>query len=564
MFIRTKKTPRSKSISIQLVEAFRVDGKNKQRVIRHFGTADTKEKLELLRALAEAMKVEIEHEQLRAKKATSGNKYAGQFLGELQEVSDLTTLTASELEEVQRYVLGIHDVYGHVYDHLGFTNPFYNPARRVYAAKVLREIVLARIAAPDSKRASVELLEKQFGIAVNLDHVYQMMDKIEDRFCSNIQNVALATTLKLVKEKLRILFYDATTLYFESFTEDELKQNGYSKDMKFNQPQILLALFSTEQGLPIGYELFPGATYEGHTLIPVLEKLKKRYQIEQLIFVADRGLLSEDNIKYLEANNFDYIVGARIKNMGKDLQAKILNRDNYHATDVGYDDKQKLAVFDYSENSRKLVVSYSQKRAQKDQHDRERSIEKLRKKLSKSKDPKSLLSNYGYKKYLEVKGDIELKVNDKKLKEDAKWDGLLGVITNVQNVPHEQILAHYRSLWQIEECFRINKHDLKLRPIYHWSPNRVKAHIAISFIAFVCVRYLEYRLALQSEKLSPEVIRDSLLHVQASVIHDKKTGKDFLLPSRMNQHAKEMYRVLRIKMPEKIMQIKQSQLKCNA
>jgi transposase len=548
MFIRTKKTPRSKSVSIQLVESFRDRGKIKQRVIHHFGTAETEEKLKALMQLAEAMKVELKHRKLCAK--TVSVTEIDSVVGKLQNVAKNTYFAANDLEEVQRYILGIHDVYGYVYEQIGFTNPFHYPARRAYAAKLLREIVLARIACPKSKRASVAMLGKQFGMDINLDHVYQMMDKIDDVFCDRIQNIALATTLKFTGGKLRILFYDATTLYFESFIEDELKQNGYSKDMKFNQSQVLLALFVTEDGLPVGYELFPGATYEGHTLIPVLEKLKNRYQIEQVVFVADRGLLSEDNIKYLEDNNFTYIVGARIKNLSKQLKDKILDSNNYSMIDG-----KKIAIFEYT-NNRKLVVSYSIERAEKDRHDREKSVAKLYKKIDKDTNPKSLLSNYGYKKYIELKGDAKIEINKTKLEEDSKWDGLLGVITNVDEFAAEQILVHYRSLWQIEECFRVNKHDLKMRPIYHWTPNRVKAHIAISFIAFVCVRYLEYRLKVQSQKISPEVIRDALMQVQASVIRDKKTETHFLLPAKINPHAKEIYRVLGIKVPEMAMLIR--------
>jgi len=548
MFIRTKKTPRSKSISVQLVESFREAGKIKQRVVHHFGTAETKDKLEALVQLAEVMKVDLKHRKLYTKKSHAAETCS--VVGMLRDVTADTVINANNLEELQRYILGIHDVYGNIYDQLGFSNPFTHPVRRTYAAKILREIVLARIACPVSKRASVAMLDNQFGVDINLDHVYQMMDKIDDLFCDKIRDIALATTLKLTNGKLRILFYDATTLYFESFSGDELKQNGYSKDMKFNQPQVLLALLTTENGLPVGYELFPGATYEGHTLIPVLENLKKRYQIEQLVFVADRGLLSDDNIEYLEENNFNYIVGARLKNLPKETQKKILDDSNYTVSD-----SKKIALFEHA-HGRKLVVSYSSDRAKKDKLDREKMITKLYEKLNKSKNPKALLSNYGYKKYIELTGSAEVGINEAKLKEDAKWDGLLGVITNVEKLSAEQILANYRSLWQIEECFRINKHDLKMRPIYHWTPSRVKAHIAISFIAFVCVRYLEYRLAVQSQKLSPEVIRSSLLQVQASVIHDKKTDAKFLLPAKINQNAKEIYRVLSIKAPEKIMLIK--------
>jgi transposase len=202
-----------------------------------------------------------------------------------------------------------------------------------------------------------------------------------------------------------------------------------------------------------------------------------------------------------------------------------------------------------------LIVHYHSDRAKKDAYDRSKSIEKLYKKISKSKHPKSLLNNYGYKKYLEVQGEARLKINEAKIEESAQWDGLLGIVTNVKDKTPENLLWHYRGLWQIEESFRINKHDLRMRPIYHWSPHRIKAHIAISFMAFVCVRYLEYRVAVQSEKLSPEEIRKALLQTQASIIQDKKSKQAFLLPSRIHPHAKEIYRVMKIKLPKKLMKI---------
>src|SRR5579872_6645067 len=316
MYVRTKSSPRSKNISVQIVESQRVDGKIKQHVIRHLGTTTPGDELEKLKRLAQGIILDLK--QQSQKKAT--HKMDETRLGSVCPISEELFLHGASIEESKRVILGIHDIYGYIYDQIGFTNPFSNASRRESSARVLREIVLARIANPQSKRASVEQLTKQFGVELNLDHVYQMMDKIDTIFCERIQRYALAATLKLTGEKLRVLFYDATTLYFESFVEDELKKNGYSKDMKFNQPQILLALFVTEKGLPIGYELFPGNTFEGHILIPVLEKLKTRYQLEDVIFFADRSLLSEDNLKILEQKKFKYIVGARIKNVSKNLQ----------------------------------------------------------------------------------------------------------------------------------------------------------------------------------------------------------------------------------------------------
>jgi transposase len=555
MFIREKKSKDKMTSVIQIVENHRIGSTTKQRVLRHIGTARNPEEVARLKGLAGVIKTQLENEMLLKQSESAGPRFATQ-VGHLSTSSKGTFVDILQLRETDRRVLGIHDIYGSLYDQLGFTNLFTRPHQRKEAANILREIVLARIACPVSKRASVALLEEKFGVSLDLDHVYQMMDKIDEGFCERIQQRALSQTLKLTGEKLRVLFYDATTLYFESFTEDELKQNGYSKDMKFNQPQVLLSLFVTEKGLPIGYELFPGSTFEGHTLIPVLEKLKTRYQLEEVIFVADRGLLSEENLKLLEEKKFKYTVGARIKNVSKKLQETILNETNYKSIDIKWNPNkkqkeqpvQRIAVFE-EKQGRHLVVHYHSERAKKDAHDRSKSIEKLYKKLSKSKDPKALLNNYGYKKYLEVQGNAKLGINEAKIEESARWDGLLGVITNITDSSPETLLMHYRGLWQIEESFRINKHDLKMRPIYHWSPHRVKAHIAISFMAFVCVRFLEYILSIRAEKISPEVIRKSLLQVQASILKDEASGKRFLLASPLSLEAKRIYKTIGIKTP---------------
>ena len=339
MYIREKKSKDKSRSVIQIVENRRVGSTTKQQVLRHIGTARTPDEISQLKRLAEVTKTQLENEQISKQKGAKP-QFARQ-IGRLSPASKAVLVDMSHLRETNRHILGIHDIYGALYDQIGFANLFTRPRQREEAAKILREIVLARIACPVSKRASVALLEERFGVSLNLDHVYKMMDKIDEGFCERIQQRALSETLKLTGEKLRVLFYDATTLYFESFIEDELKKNGYSKDMKFNQPQVLLALFVTEKGLPIGYELFPGSTFEGHTLIPVLEKLKKRYQLEDVIFVADRGLLSEDNLRILQEKKFKYIVGARIKNVSKNLQEMILDEKNYRSIDVQWNENKK-------------------------------------------------------------------------------------------------------------------------------------------------------------------------------------------------------------------------------
>jgi len=156
---------------------------------------------------------------------------------------------------------------------------------------------------------------------------------------------------------------------------------------------------------------------------------------------------------------------------------------------------------------------------------------------------KSLISNYGYKKYLNIPSGSDISLNEKKLEEAAKWDGLHGIITNSQTLSPRDLLEHYRGLWQVEESFRITKHDLKVRPIFHWTPDRVKAHLAISFMAFCCVRHLEYRVALQYEKISPEVIRQELIRLQSSILKDTN-GQRYVIPSNASTIALKIYQVM--------------------
>jgi len=607
MFVRVKSTPKSPKKSVQIVESKRIGGKVRQRIIKHIGVALNDEELEELKALANSIKnkleldeqlplytpEEIEKLEKYSKKPKSGkdnlNKKINQQDSSINK--DEYNVNLLDIIEEDRVIKGIHDIYGKLYDELGFNKILYNPARQVASNRVLKEIVLARVANPDSKRASVLNLEENFGVKLDLKAVYKMMDKIGDREILKLNKVVYTQTKALFKEKIDIVYFDATTLYFESFKEDSgedgIKRNGYSKDGKFNQPQVVLALMVTKNGLPIGYKAFSGDTFDGHTILPALKEIQENFKIDNVVFVADSGMFSKANLeefdkiynpflykctnytwstiakkltlkdyehqlKEFSKTNITYIVGARIKNMPKSIKEDILDMSNYKKLN----DDIKVAVFDY--NGKKLVVTHSKKRARKDKYDREKGIEKLREKLNKSSSVKSQLSNQGYKKYLQLEQtnqndnkddkksscDISIVLNEEKIKEDEAWDGLKGIITNNYNLSNEELINQYSNLWQVEESFRITKHDLKIRPIYHWKPSRIKAHLAISFMAYTLVRHLEHRVRLQYTKLSPEKIRKILLSVQVSILYDTKTKKRFALPSKISQDAKKIYKLM--------------------
>ncbi|MBP7796770.1 MAG: IS1634 family transposase, partial [Elusimicrobiales bacterium] len=441
-----------------------------------------------------------------------------------------------------RVVSGIHDIYGSLFDELGYAKVIKNPKRYKSVVDIYKNIVLARIANPVSKKASIDMLEEDFGISINLDKVYRMMDKIDSEAIERLNDITYENTLNLFNQKVDVIFFDCTTIYFEAFEEDDLRRNGYSKDLKFNQPQILLALMVTREGLPIGYKVFEGDKYEGHTLIPMIKEIRQKHKINKVIIVSDAGMFGRNNLEELEnleGNGIEYIVGARLKNMPEDIKEEILDTSKYREISSGY----KVMRLKYQ--GKDLIVSYSEKRAKKDARDRLKAIESLKKKLSKNKSPNNYLSCYGYKRYLKVSNKIRVEIDEEKVLNDSRWDGVGGIITNAKDISDSEILEQYNNLWNVENAFRITKHDLKVRPVFHWKPTRVMAHVAISFTAYTLVKHLEYRVKLQYKKLSCEKIRQILIKAQTSILFDKVKKIRYGLPSRISQEAGKIYKLMR-------------------
>ena len=538
MFVRVKTTPNSPKRAIQIVESVRRGKKISQKIIRHIGYATDDDELLKLKMLAESIKIKLEagSQQL----LFTPEKLLSLKRSEINERDNDYEVNLKELIEEQRMVSGIHDVYGALFEQLGYKGVFKNPARQKATVDVFKHIVLARIANPQSKMASVDMLEEDFGVSLDLHRVYRMMDLLDDVAIEKLNDLTYKNTLDLFGNKIDIVFFDATTIYFESFRGDELRDMGFSKDLKFNQPQVLFGLMVNKEGLPIGYKVFPGNTYEGHTLIPTLKDLRKRYQIDKVIFVADGGMFSRCNLKELEDEGFEYIVGARLRNLSDKLKEKVLDRGHYK----GKKDFC-IAQFEYQDN-KKLVVSYKESRAQKDALDRAKAIDRLKKKLNQQKNPKEYLSNYGYKRYLKVSGESQIELDEMKVEEDSRWDGLHGVVTNAKDISNKEILQQYVNLWHIEEAFRITKHDLKVRPVFHWTARRVKAHLAICFTSYALVRHLEYRVRLQYKDLSVEKIRLCLIRVQTSVLYHVEKKIRCALPARIMQDAKKIYQVMNL------------------
>jgi transposase len=388
----------------------------------------------------------------------------------------------TQLQNSQVRTVGPELIFGKIYDAIGFN---------AVQEDMFRHLVISRLAFPLSKLKTVDYLYRFQGVSVAVSSVYRFLDKLNSKLKDQVEQISFAHTLKVLQDKISIVFYDMTTLYFEASDEDDLRKTGFSKDGKHQNPQIFLGLLVGMGGYAIGYDIFEGNIYEGHTLIPVIEKINQKFGLGKPVVVADAGLLSMDNINALEKAGYEYILGARVKSEAEAIKRQI--------AEAKLSDGQTIIIT--KTGSTKLIVSYSDKRATKDGHNRKRGLERLEKQVKYGKLTKTSINNRGYNKYLKIKNKVEVEIDYEKFKQDKSWDGLKGYVTNTKLKP-EQVIENYKNLWHIEKAFRMSKTDLRVRPIYHRLKKRIEAHICISFTAYTIYKELERILDQTNSSIS--------------------------------------------------------------
>ena len=276
----------------------------------------------------------------------------------------------SSLSNASIKTVGPELVFGIIYDNIGFG---------VIKEDLFRHLVIARLAFPLSKLKTIDYLYQFQGLILDIDAVYRFLEKLNNKLKDEVEQIAFRHTQNVLKGDISVVFYDMTTLYFEASDEDDLRKTGFSKDGKHQNPQIFLGLLVGLCGYVIGYDIFEGSISEGHTLIPFIEKMSKKFNLNKPIVVADAGLLSNDNINALEKEGYQYILGARVKNETKNIKEQILTK---HPSDG-----QKMRI--KKQNNTRLIVTCSTKRAAKDAHNRERGLKRLEKNIKSGKLTKS-------------------------------------------------------------------------------------------------------------------------------------------------------------------------------
>ena len=406
------------------------------------------------------------------------------------------------------HITGYHLVFGTVYNSVGFPN------------NMLRDLVVARIVHPRSKDATVRYLRDYLGIMLSKDRIYRFLDTLDK---NRLTRIAYDFVSKKNKG-ISLIFYDVTTLHFETEKEDEFRKKGFSKDHRGDMPQILVGLFVDFEGYPFDFDYFTGNTFEGHTFKTSVKKLIKKYQFKSLTVVADAGMLSEDNLSYLDTKKINYIVGARLKNTKDETVRQIIDH-NYKIESIN----------EIELDNQRLIIEYSEDRAKKDAKNREKIIDKL---IHKLKTGKPVIHK---NKFLLDKNQEKItQLDKKKIEADKQFDGLKGYITNTHNQSSfKEIIDQYHNLWKVEKAFRMSKSDLRERPIYHQEIKRIKSHLILCFISLLVMK--EAEKILKRKKYTIEKTLEIMGKVGEGEIRIGNTKMP--LESELNQEVKDILKL---------------------
>jgi transposase len=460
---------------------------------------------------------------------------------------EVKALLEGKVEELARYNYGYVQVYGKALRYYGLDTLLNRLSRKHHLQFNLLNAVmlmlLERLCNPASKRSNWLNQNEYIGLEqVSLHHLYRALDKLADN-SQLIQKQIFQTGRDLFNQQLDVVFYDVTTLYFESEVENEgqLRQMGFGKDGKIGQTQVLFCMMIDKQKQPIGYRVFKGDTFEGHTFELALDDLKKQYQIDTVVVVADRGMLSRNNIELTTSKGYEFILGERLRTLPSTVQKQLLDLSTY-THDWSYNDNTgeevhiKYATLQHE--GRTIIATYSASRAKKDKHDREEKVKTAKILLANP----ALLSKKPQRYFLKLAGNNKYLLNEDKIAQSEQYDGLLAISTNSSNLTPAQVLEQYKQLYKIEHTFRTFKGHLETRPMFHWTDKRIEGHICLCYIAYTLLNYVLLTANQKQVLLTENSLRNLLDHMQVSLlqhnqqevyIRSKPQDKEAALQQRM-------------------------------
>lgn len=528
---------------LQIVESYREGGKVRQRVLATLGRLDVlKQSGQLERLIA------------------SGARHC-------ERLAVLSAHDAGKTEPVCVRSIGPDLVFGRLWTQMGLPEilaPMLEGRR--FAFDVERSIyltVLHRLVAPGSDRAA-ERWREDYRIPgagdLELQHLYRAMawlgEAVEEgphvlgspRCVKDRIEEALFDRDRDLFSGVDMVFFDTTSLYFEGEGGATLGQRGHSKDSRPDLKQMVVGIVMDARGRPLCCEMWPGNTADARTLLPVVQRMRKRFRIREVGIVSDRGMISEEAIAAMEACDppVRYILGARMRRQ-KEVRDTVL-RDRGAWLEVQPErthskDPSPLKVREVEVEGRRYIVCLNQEQRRKDQHDRKAIVEHLRKQLKQG--GKSLVGNKGYRRYLKTApGAFE--IDEEKLRQEAELDGLWVLRTNLDD-PAEIVARSYKMLWMVEDLFRTTKSILETRPIYHQRDETIRGHVFCGFLALSMKLELERRMCdADLDWEWAEVIRglDRLQEIEAVF-----SSKRYALRSQLVGHAQQALRAMHVAPP---------------
>ena len=351
---------------------------------------------------------------------------------------------------------------------------------------------------------------------------------------------------------LEMVFFDTTSIYFEGCGGETIGQKGFSKDHRPDLSQMVVGAVIDDKGRPICCEMWPGNTTDVKTLIPVIDRILKRFDIHRFCIVADRGMISGKTIKELEEHNIAYILGTRMRRVNE-IKLDVLSRggrySNVYPEGATLKDPAPLKVKEVLHNKKRYIVCLNPRQARKDARDREAIIASLKEQLKKG--PKSLVGNKGYRKYLKVDKD-SAHIDMDKVKYESRFDGKWVLTTNT-SLTANKVALKYKELWQVEQVFRDIKSILETRPVYHQRDENIRGHVFCSFLALVLRKELEQRLNKAGHVFEWSDIKQDLKALQQVTIEED--GKCFAIRSECKGHCGKIFQAIKVALPPTIREV---------
>lgn len=408
----------------------------------------------------------------------------------------------------------------HLYEQLNLPRFIANRQRNLNVKfslnTILKHLVFGRTLFPASKKTTFENRERFFEKTnFSLDDVYRSLGLLH-RYADDLKVFLHKQVTAQYGRKTDLVYYDVTNYYFEIDQADALRKKGVSKEHRPN-PIVQMGLLMDTNGLPITYELFSGNTNDCETLMPLLQNVRKQYDIGRFIVVADRGLNTSNNTAMALAKGDGYIYAQSILKANTELKKFCLDQDGYMvygSTEAGFRLKSRISQRTIRiENTEgkmvtvtideKQILFYSEKYARRAREQRQETINKALE-LIASPSKAAAAASYGAGKYIksvdydketgEVLDSAEhIYLDQKRIDEEAQFDGYYALVTSELDMPEHEVIEHYRGLWKIEESFRLTKSDLEARPVYVSKEEHINAHFLICFIALLFIRLLQLK-----------------------------------------------------------------------